>query len=95
MGLAEEFSRPRQPVARAGVGGAHRREIGLVLAKAIGHGPLQVGRRGEGEEGVGLGDGRAGAGPADLPAGEREDLARRADLDRRTIPIKGGRKAQT
>src|SRR5690606_16536518 len=64
---------------------AHAKEIRVVLDQAIGHGGLQVRRRGEGDVLVRLAqylqDLRRGADEADLPAGEREDLAGRADLD--------------
>lgn len=46
---------------------------------------LQGGWCGEGQilvhAGNGFGEWRRGANPADFPAGEREELARRADLD--------------
>ena len=56
------------------------------MAEAVGDRGLEVGRRGEGDELVRLGqhsqDFGRGADEADLPAGQRENLAGRADLDR-------------
>ena len=75
-----------EAVAAALVAGAHRGEIGIVLGQAVGDRRLEVGRRGEGDELVRLGEHaqqlRRGHDEADLPAGQREDLAGRADLDR-------------
>jgi hypothetical protein len=82
-----ELAEPRrEAVAAAGEVAAQRLEMTVLLAEPVGDGGLQVRRRREGEELVRLRqhaqDGRAGADEADLPAGQVEDLAGRADLDR-------------
>ena len=63
----------------------HRREPAGILAQPMRDSGLQIGRRGEGEELMRLGECaaqvRRGAHPANLPAGQRKDLASRADLD--------------
>ena len=64
---------------------AHVEEIVVRLAEPIGDRGLKIGRGGEGEKLVHLGrdpqQRRRGADKADLPAGQRKDLAGRADLD--------------
>ena len=64
---------------------AHLMKIIRRLAEAVGDRDLKIGRGGEGEKLVHLrGDAqqrRRGADKADLPAGQRKDLARGADLD--------------
>ena len=73
-----------QPVARGGEIDAASREPVVAVLQPPGDRRLQVGRGGEGEELVGLGDHRGqrrrGADEADLPAGQGEHLAGRADL---------------
>ena len=72
-----------QPVALGFQLAGEPGEVGVVLVQPKGHRALQIGRRGEGEELVRLGDRgqqrRRGRQVADLPAGQRKRLARRAD----------------
>lgn len=75
-----------EKVARCLVLGARHRDPVVLAGQPLRHRPLQVGRGGEGEELVRLGEDagkrRGGAHPPYLPPGEPEDLARRADLHR-------------
>ncbi len=82
---AERAQARGETVAAALEVGAHRLEIVVRLAEAIRDRGLQVRRRREGDELVRLGEHaqhvRRRADEPDLPAGEREDLSGRADLD--------------
>ena len=76
--LGQPVPAPRQILA-------HVVEIFSRLVEAIGHGGLQIGRRGEGQKLVHLRghaqQRRRGADEADLPSRQRKDLAGAADLD--------------
>ena len=77
----------------------HRRQPRVALGQPERHRRLQIGRRGEGQELVRPRRQRRQLGrrrdPADLPPGERKDLARRPALDRPRPPCRRARASGT